>query len=130
MRRAASFLVRRQNGDGGFSLAPGSGSNSQSTAWAVQGLVAAGRTIGKVRRKGARNPIAYLESLTAPDGAVRYSRTSSQTPVWVTAQALTALSRKPFPIIGPKAGSSQRTVGDAQLTGVRLVAAWRSMRAF
>jgi hypothetical protein len=29
---------------------------------------------------------------------VRYSRTSRQTPVWVTAQALTALRRTPFPI--------------------------------
>jgi hypothetical protein len=33
-----------------------------------------------------------------PGGAVRYSRTSGQTPVWVTAQALAALARKPFPL--------------------------------
>ena len=33
-----------------------------------------------------------------PGGAVRYSRTSAQTPVWVTAQALAALARKPFPL--------------------------------
>ena len=33
-----------------------------------------------------------------PSGAVRYSRTSAQTPVWVTAQALAALARKPFPL--------------------------------
>jgi energy-coupling factor transport system substrate-specific component len=42
--------------------------------------------------------MAYLRSLTAPSGEVRYSRTSRQTPVWVTAQALTALYRRPFPI--------------------------------
>jgi hypothetical protein len=29
---------------------------------------------------------------------VRYSRTSKQTPVWVTGQALTALERKTFPL--------------------------------
>ncbi len=33
---------------------------------------------------------------------MRYSRTSAQTPVWVTGQALTALARKPFPIKAPK----------------------------
>jgi hypothetical protein len=34
---------------------------------------------------------------------VRYSRTGSQTPVWVTAQALTALARRSFPINPPQA---------------------------
>ena len=46
---------------------------------------------------GSRSPIGYLESLSAPDGSVRYSRTSAQTPVWVTAEALAALAGKPFP---------------------------------
>jgi energy-coupling factor transport system substrate-specific component len=98
VRRAASFLARQQNRDGGFPLSPGGSSNAQSTAWAVQGLVAAGRNPVKVRRKGSRNPIAYLRSLTASSGAVAYSRTSTQTPVWVTAQALSALARQPFPL--------------------------------
>ncbi len=39
-----------------------------------------------------------MRSLVTPSGAIRYSRTSSQTPVWVTAQVLTALARKPFPV--------------------------------
>jgi prenyltransferase beta subunit len=96
VRRAASFLARSQNRDGGFPLAPGGGSNAQSTAWAVQGLVAAGRNPEGLRR--TRTPLGYLRSLTAPDGSVRYSRVSGQTPVWVTAQALAALARRPFPI--------------------------------
>jgi hypothetical protein len=33
-----------------------------------------------------------------PNGSIRYSRTGAQTPVWVTAQALTALAGKPLPI--------------------------------
>lgn len=98
VRRAASFLARQQNPDGGFPLSPGGPSNAQSTAWAVQGLVAAGRDPVRVRRDGSRNPLSYLRSLTAPSGAVRYSRTSTQTPVWVTAQALAALARTPFPL--------------------------------
>ena len=94
--QAARFLVRRQNADGGFPLVPGGESNAQSTAWAIQGLLAAGRDPAKVRR--SRDPLAYLRSLTSPSGEVRYSRTSRQTPVWVTAQAVMALARKPLPI--------------------------------
>jgi len=96
--RAATFLIRRQNADGGFPLTPGAASNAQSTAWAVQGILAAGRDPARVRRNGSRDPLAYLTSLVGPDGAVRYSRLSRQTPVWVTAQAITALARKPFPL--------------------------------
>jgi energy-coupling factor transport system substrate-specific component len=97
-RRAARFIVRHQNEDGGFALIPGGPSNAQSTAWAVQGLIAVGRNPAKVHHDGSRDPMAYLRSLTAPNGEVRYSRTSRQTPVWVTAQALAALARKPLPL--------------------------------
>ncbi len=96
--RAVAYLRRTQNPDGGFPQQPGGESNAQSTAWAVQGLVAAGVNVGSVKRRGSRSPIGYLESLAAPDGSVRYSRTSAQTPVWVTAEALAALAGKPFPI--------------------------------
>jgi energy-coupling factor transport system substrate-specific component len=102
VRRAAAFLAARQNADGGLPLQPGGASNAQSTAWAVQGLLAAGREPERVRRRGSRSPLGYLRTLVAGDGSVRYSRTSRQTPVWVTAQALTALARRPFPIRAPR----------------------------
>ncbi len=98
VERAARFVVRNQASDGGFALIPGGGSNAQSTAWAVQGLLAAGRDPAKVRRGGSRDPLGYLRSLTDADGEVRYSRTSRQTPVWVTGQAVAALSRKTLPL--------------------------------
>jgi squalene-hopene cyclase-like protein/prenyltransferase/squalene oxidase-like repeat protein len=98
VKRAVAFLVAHQNPDGGFPLQPRGPSNAQSTAWAIQALVAAGRDPDRVRRAGSRTPLAYLYSLTVGDGSVRYSRTSTQTPVWVTAQALTAMSRRAFPI--------------------------------
>ena len=107
VKRAARFLVRRQNADGGFPLVPGGASNAQSTAWAVQGLLAAGRDPAKVRR--SRDPLAYLRSLTSPSGEVRYSRTSRQTPVWVTAQAVMALARKPLPLKPVAARAARRT---------------------
>jgi energy-coupling factor transport system substrate-specific component len=95
---AADYLIRSQNLDGGFPQRYGDESNAQSTAWAVQGLIAAGRPPASVRRRGSRSPVGYLESLLAPGGLIRYSRTGSQTPVWVTAEALIALAGKTFPV--------------------------------
>lgn len=95
--RGATFLARRQNRDGGFPAVRGGASNAQSTAYAVQGLVAAGRSLRRIRR-GGRTPLGYLATLTESSGRVRYSRTSAQTPVWVTAQVLAAMARKPFPL--------------------------------
>ncbi|MGA9876856.1 MAG: prenyltransferase/squalene oxidase repeat-containing protein [Solirubrobacteraceae bacterium] len=96
--RAVAYLRRAQNPDGGFPQQPGGESNAQSTAWAVQGLDAAGQNVNAFKRSGSRSPLAYLESLVAPDGSVRYSRTSTQSPVWVTAEVLPALTGKPFPV--------------------------------
>lgn len=100
--RAVAFLLRARNRDGGFPQQPGQESNAQSSAWAIQALVAAHRdpALAAGRR---RSPLAYLSGLIRHDGAVRYSRTVVQTPVWVTAQALTALARKPLPIAQPLA---------------------------
>ena len=98
VKRAVRFIVRNQASDGGFALIPGGPSNAQSTAWAVQGLLAGGRNPAKVRRNSDRDPMSYLRSLTADDGSVRYSRSSRQTPVWVTGQAVAALARKTLPL--------------------------------
>jgi energy-coupling factor transport system substrate-specific component len=96
-RRAVTFLRAHQNADGGFPLTPDDSSNSQSTAWAVQGFVATGVNPDDVRRHG-RSPFAFLKAMTSTTGSVRYSRSSAQTPVWVTGQALAAVARKPFPL--------------------------------
>ncbi len=99
VRRAAAWLARRQNVDGGYALQPPGRSNAQSAALAVQGLVAAGRSPDRQRRSGARSPVTFIGTLQVPGGLVRYSRTSAQTPVWVTAQALAALARRPLPVV-------------------------------
>ena len=88
---AVGYLRRAQNGDGGFGQFEGRSSNAQSTAYAVQGLVAAGRNPGRFR-KGGNSPIGYLRARQNGDGSVDYSRVSAQTPVWVTAQAVMALA--------------------------------------
>jgi energy-coupling factor transport system substrate-specific component len=114
VRRAARFLVRNQASDGGFALIPGGPSNAQSTAWAVQGLLAAGREPSRIRRGGSRDPMSYLRSLTAASGEVRYSRSSRQTPVWVTAQAVAALARRTLPLKPvPRARAAAATVASA-----------------
>ena len=91
IRRALAYLRRRQNPDGGFELEPGRDSDAQSTAWAIQAFLAAGR------EPGAR-AFAYLRRLRRNDGSFRYSARYAATAVWVTAQVLPALARKPFPL--------------------------------
>jgi hypothetical protein len=91
IRRAVAFLRRFQNADGGFELTQGRGSDVQSTAWAIQALVAAGE-------RPPPTAFRYLERMRRGDGSYRYSARYAVTPVWVTAQALTALARKPLPL--------------------------------
>ncbi|HWD75152.1 MAG TPA: prenyltransferase/squalene oxidase repeat-containing protein [Solirubrobacteraceae bacterium] len=99
--RAISFLRRQQDRDGGFPSQPGSGSNAQSTAWAIQGLDAAGISPDGLHRAGSPSPLSYLDSLAAPGGLIRYARGQTQTPVWVTAEALMAMEGKPLPVPAP-----------------------------
>jgi len=91
IRRGLTYLRRLQNRDGGFELTPGRGSDAQSTAWAIQAFLAAGA-------KPASAAFRYLERLQRPDGSFRYSKRYVTTPVWVTAQVLPALARRPFPL--------------------------------
>ena len=92
-RRAVAYLRDNQGSDGGFGQMRGRSANTQSTAYALQGLLA----VGAARRSVARG-LAYLVRLQRRDGSIAYSSTSSQTPVWVTAQALMALRRAPLPL--------------------------------
>ena len=99
--RAVRFIESHQARDGGFAAGGASGSNAQSTAWAVQGLLAVGAGGPVVQRA-----LGYLSSLVAPDGHVRYSSAGDETPVWVTAEALMALKRRPLPLAAPVAPAS------------------------
>ena len=91
IRRGLDYLRTTRTKDGGFAVLSGRESDAQSTAWAVQAFVAAGAPVPK----GA---FAYLRSLRRDDGSYRYSRRYVTTPVWVTAQVLPAVLRKPFPL--------------------------------
>ena len=95
-RAGADWLRSAQGAGGGFALSGGP-VNAQSTAWAVQGLIAADVSPGSLKR-GGRSPLDYLASVQAGDGHYRYSSGTDQTPVWVTGQALAALSGQAFPL--------------------------------
>jgi energy-coupling factor transport system substrate-specific component len=88
--RAVAFITAHENPDGGFSAEPGESSNAQSTAFAVQGLIAAGLHPARA--------IAYLQARIRPDGSVNYAKGESQTPEWVTGEALMALAGRPLPL--------------------------------
>jgi energy-coupling factor transport system substrate-specific component len=108
--RAVGFLRAQQNHDGGFPSSPGQDSNAQSTAWAVQGLLATGVDPGSLHSGGGPSPVQYLQSLIRPDGHIAYSGSEDHTPVWVTAQATMALAGKPLPITpGTRAGGGNAT---------------------
>ena len=91
IRRALVYLRKTRNKDGGFAIVSSRESDAQSTAWAIQAFVAAGAPVPK-------SAVAYLRSLRRDDGSYRYSRSYVATPVWVTAQVLPAVLRKPFPL--------------------------------
>ena len=110
LERATKYLRSAQNGDGGFPQMTGEESNAQSTAWAVQGLIAAG-TLGDFT--GSRSPIAYLEGLVAPNGSVDYAKGNAQTPVWVTAEVVPALAGRALPVGAPRVGASRHRGRDA-----------------
>ncbi len=82
--------------------------NSQSTSWAVQGLAAAGGGGTAIGRA-----LGYLSRLRAADGHYRYSASSDQTPIWVTAQALLAAEQQPFPLPAVARSRAESGSGDS-----------------
>jgi energy-coupling factor transport system substrate-specific component len=122
--RAIRYIRGQQDRDGGFPGEPGAGSNAQSTAFAVQGLVAVGDDPSSLRRGGGPSPLDYLRSLIAADGHVRYSRGDNETPTWVTGEALMALERKPLPVAAPARRAAPSTA--ARKTGATTHATMRT----
>lgn len=97
LQHGVGYLRRSQRREGGWGLNGTGVTNSQSTAWAIQGLVAAGVPPRSVTR-GGHSGLAYLRARRRADGVYKYSASSDQTPVWVTSQALLAVSREALPV--------------------------------
>jgi energy-coupling factor transport system substrate-specific component len=112
VQRGLSYLRSAQRPGGGFPLGGNGAVNSQSTAWAIQGILAAGGDPDSFRRGGTSAP-EYLSHRQQPDGHYRYSKDSDQTPVWVTAYGVMAAADQGFPVPPParEPSSSARTGG-------------------
>jgi hypothetical protein len=91
VRRALNYLRSVRSNGGGFALVRGREPDAQSTAWAIQAFLAAEARVPE-------RAFAFLRSLRRGDGSYRYSARYATTPVWVTAQVLPAVLRKPFPL--------------------------------
>lgn len=97
--RALDYLHAIQNPDGGFAF-QSSSSDSSATAWCVQALVAVGQDpAGPEWAKGGNTPWSFLLSMQAADGHVVWMQGRDMNPLWTTAFAVCALSRKPFPVV-------------------------------
>jgi energy-coupling factor transport system substrate-specific component len=103
------YLRKHQRSGGGFALGGSGEVNSQSTAWAVQGMIAVGADPASIAA-GGKSALDYLASLQASDGHYRYTASSDQTPVWVTAQVLVAVAGDSLPISPPAREKQVTTV--------------------
>jgi energy-coupling factor transport system substrate-specific component len=108
-----SYLRKHQRPNGGFALGAGGGVNAQSTAWAVQGMIAVGADPAKVSDAG-NSALDYLAARQAGDGHYRYSESSDQTPVWVTGQVLVAVAGDALPIEPPPRQPTPTTVSPSK----------------
>ncbi|MGH2936710.1 MAG: hypothetical protein ACRDPE_01155 [Solirubrobacterales bacterium] len=99
-KRAIGYLRQVQQPGGGYRLGGNGALNTQSTAWAVEGLLAAGANPADFKR-GGKSALEYLEDNQDADGHYRYSSKSDQTPVWVTGQVLVAAAKKYLPLEAP-----------------------------
>lgn len=90
--RAATAVRAAQAPDGGFPAVPGGSSNAQSTGVALIALRVAGLGPRPSVEPGGPTPLDYLASLARRNGSIAYTKGSSLTPVWTTAQALLGLT--------------------------------------
>jgi prenyltransferase/squalene oxidase-like repeat protein len=91
------YLRLHQQRNGGFVTGGNGAVNTQSTAWAVQGMLAVGSDPATIR-EGGNNALDYLAARRGENGHYDYSATSDQTPIWVTGQVLAAVAGEAFPV--------------------------------
>ena len=99
-KHGLAYLRKAQRPSGGFALGGSGPVNSQSTGWAIQGMIAVGADPAAIKN-GGHSAYDYLAARQATDGHYRYSPSSDQTPVWVTGQVLVAASAKSLPLTAP-----------------------------
>lgn len=106
--RAIQYLRDVQEPSGGFNYGYYSESNLASTAWVIQALTACGVDPSTVTNNG-NSPVDYLLSLQQADGSFKYTEYIVDSPVSMTARAITALTGKSYPILPNQAGYDIRS---------------------
>ncbi|MEA5037014.1 Vitamin B12-binding protein [bioreactor metagenome] len=100
---AVQYLRDVQEPSGGFNYGYYSESNLASTAWVIQALAACGIDPSTVTKNG-NSPVDYLLSLQQADGSFKYTEYVVDSPVSMTARAVTALTGKSYPILPLQTG--------------------------
>ncbi len=98
---ATAYLSATQSAtDAGFPQNTTETSNSNSTAYGIQALIAANvNPLGPAWSKSS-NPLSYLLSMQQPDGSFRWKADDSGDVFLATVQAIPALMGRPFPLRG------------------------------
>ncbi|HET7510750.1 MAG TPA: prenyltransferase/squalene oxidase repeat-containing protein [Solirubrobacterales bacterium] len=97
--RALGYLRDAKRPNGGFAPGNNLSANAQATAWATEGLFAAGKdptTFGS-----GKSPLTYMRDLQADDGHFLQAPGQEASPVWVTADVLVPLTGHFLPIAAP-----------------------------
>jgi prenyltransferase beta subunit len=97
-RKGLRYLHEIQDPDGGFPEFAGEPeSNVASTAWAVQGIWAAGQD-PETWLVGGHEPLGFMASLQQADGRLRWKASQDLNGVWMTAYAAPAFAGQTWPI--------------------------------
>jgi energy-coupling factor transport system substrate-specific component len=97
--RALSYMRKAKRSNGGFAPGNNFSANAQATAWASQGLLAAGKDPADFGT--GKSSFTYMRELQASDGHFLQAPGQEASPVWVTADVLVPLSGDYLPIAAP-----------------------------
>ncbi|HEU5252642.1 MAG TPA: prenyltransferase/squalene oxidase repeat-containing protein [Solirubrobacterales bacterium] len=97
--RALAYLRKSKRENGGFAPGNNLSANAQATAWASQGLLAAGKDPASFG--SGKSSFAYMRSLQTDEGYFLQSPNLESSPVWVTADVLVPLTGNHLPIAAP-----------------------------
>jgi len=97
--RALDYLRESKRPNGGYAPGNNLSANAQATAWASQGLFAAGKD--PVGFGPGKSSLAYMRDLQAGDGHFLQAPGVEASPIWVTADVLVPLSGHFLPVAAP-----------------------------
>jgi hypothetical protein len=131
--KALEYLASQQNDDGGFPYSQtsqyGNDSDANSTALAIQGILAAGEDPTASRwTKGGKTAFDLLASLQNPSGALRFQAAAPDDNGLATYQAVPALLAKTLPVASTTVSGAEALIAPVQATlpatGAPLGNAW------